>query len=175
MKVADGGYTLTDDLWCDAHGEAVDEVGIERGRDDAAALIRSVPMLGAGGRRQIVRSATSCAFGRANDLATAAWIARARACGADGVVATMVRAVRSVKTFDEIGMRSVLSTITRIGELPGARRTVRRGSSAITVPIPTMTASCEARSSCARRSEDSPLTQCASPFRAAIRPSIVCA
>src|SRR5688572_14928542 len=39
VEIADGRDALTDDLWRYAHGEAVDEVGVERGRDDSAAAL----------------------------------------------------------------------------------------------------------------------------------------
>ena len=67
------------------------------------------------------------------------------------------------------GVRSRPSTTTRTGPVEprrcSGRRTVRRGSSARTVPEPTSTASCAARSSCATRRAEGP-----SPRRARPRP-----
>ena len=71
------------------------------------------------------------------------------------------------------GVRKVRSITTRTGSRPGARRTVRRGSSWSTVPIPTMMAAWLARSWWVRASDSAPLIQRDEPSRAAIRPSRV--
>ena len=60
-----------------------------------------------------------------------------------------------------------------IGELPGTMRTVSCGSSAITVPTPTSTASHAARRACDVLRSCSPLIHRASPVDVAIRPSSV--
>ena len=61
------------------------------------------------------------------------------------------------------------------GSRPGTWRTVSRGSSACTVPAPTATASTQERQRWTWRRARSPEIQRASPVRAAMRPSRVCA
>ena len=58
------------------------------------------------------------------------------------------------------------------GRKPGMRQ-VRSGSSASTVPTPTITASCRPRSACAARRAGSPVIQRLSPAPVAMRPSSV--
>ena len=69
------------------------------------------------------------------------------------------------------GVRSCVSNTTRMGLSPGTWRTLRRGSSASTVPMPTATASCSARSSWTFARASSPVTQRDAPVRVAMRPS----
>ena len=73
------------------------------------------------------------------------------------------------------GMRSELSSTTRIGDAPATIRTVSCGSSISTVPIPTSTASQAARRPCDTTRSASQLIQRESPVAVAIRPSSVCA
>ena len=69
--------------------------------------------------------------------------------------------------------RRSVSTTTRIGEGPGQCRVVSCGSSACTVPAPTITASHSARSRWVCRMSRGPLIQNECPCTVAIRPSRV--
>ena len=87
----------------------------------------------------------------------------------------MVVAASSERTPEPSGILSAASSTTRIGEAPGTIRTVSWGSSVRTVPIPTSTASHEARKACDSRRSSSPLIHRESPRDVAILPSSVCA
>ena len=88
-------------------------------------------------------------------------------------VVTIVVAASSPRTRASSGVRNALSRTTRAGEAPGTMRTVSCGSSARTVPTPTMTASHAARRACETRRSSSPLIHRESPVEVAMRPSSV--
>jgi hypothetical protein len=73
-----------------------------------------------------------------------------RLFGALFETATIVFLSFAEKILDVGGVLARLSTTTRIGFLPFARRTVSRGLSEISVPIPTITASTSLLSLCKR-------------------------
>ncbi len=101
-----------------------------------------------------------------------AWSVSSCALAAAIVVTTQVGVCVAVcTTWDVVGMRSLLSTITRTGLRPGTSRTVSRGLSARMVLTPTITASCEARNACTRRRDSGPVIHLEAPVRVAMRPS----
>ena len=80
------------------------------------------------------------------------------------------------KTFAEVEPEEYDAGAFRMTKLvPGTWRTVRRGSSLQTVPAPTMTASCPARISWAKRKESGQLIHFDFSVTVARRPSSVCA
>ncbi len=85
---------------------------------------------------------------------------RSASAGASSVQMIQVGASRAVTArVALVGVRSRLSRMTRTGDqssIPG-RRTVSCGSSASTVPTPTMIASAWARIRCVRQFERSPV------------------
>ena len=159
---------------CDPDHQAIDEAGTEHRRDHPGAALdeerqrASRAQSGQGGRKVDAAGA-----GRDDvDAHPAACGAVRRPADARRVVITVV-AASGPRICAVGGSRRVESARPAGATLRATRRTVRSGSSVITVPTPTSTASHAARSACDMRRSASPLIHLASPVDVAMRPSSV--